>query len=494
MPITIFQFFHWYFPKEKKLWNEVAKQAEHLSFTGISHVWLPPAYKSSAGDNGVGYDVYDLFDLGEFDQKGSVATRYGTKDEYINTIKTLHEHKLNAMADIVLNHKNGADENDKATVIQVDTNDRNKVVSEPAEKEIPTKYYFPGRNKKYSEFVWDWKTFTGVDTCSDSDGQCIFKILNGYGDLWDDVVGNEFGNFDYLLGADIEFRNPAVREELKYWGKWYIETTGVDSFRLDAVKHISPDFYKDWLDYLNAAFKKKFFTIAEYWSSDLNFLHEYLDVMEGRVQLFDVPLHHKFFDASKQGKDFNLSTIFDGTLVQSRPQSAITFVDNHDTQPTQSLESFVDYWFKPHANALTLLRQQGIPCVFYASYYGAKYTHGENTIELAPVPHLYKMLKIRQQFLEGEQVDYFDHPNVIAWCIRGTEENQDSGFVVVLSNSEDGFKEINLGKHNGGKTFVDVTESFQDPVTTNDEGIAFFSVKAGSISIWMKETALEKIK
>ena len=69
MPITIFQFFHWYYPKEKKLWNEAAQQAEHLQFTGISHVWLPPAYKSSAGDNGVGYDVYDFFDLGNLIKK-----------------------------------------------------------------------------------------------------------------------------------------------------------------------------------------------------------------------------------------------------------------------------------------------------------------------------------------------------------------------------------------------------------------------------------------
>ena len=81
MPLTIFQFFHWYYPKEKNLWNEAVAKAEHLQFAGISHVWLPPAYKSSAGDNGVGYDVYDLFDLGEFDQKGTVRTKYGTKDE-----------------------------------------------------------------------------------------------------------------------------------------------------------------------------------------------------------------------------------------------------------------------------------------------------------------------------------------------------------------------------------------------------------------------------
>ena len=87
------------------------------------------------------------------------------------------------------------------------------------------------------------------------------------------MIGDEFGNFDYLLGADIEFRNPAVTAELKYWGKWYVETTGVDSFRLDAVKHISVNFYKEWLDYLDQTFNKKFFTVAEYWSSNLNFLN-----------------------------------------------------------------------------------------------------------------------------------------------------------------------------------------------------------------------------
>lgn len=494
MPPTIFQFFHWYFAKEKKLWNEAAAQAEHLQFAGISHVWLPPAYKTSAGENGVGYDVYDLFDLGEFDQKGAIPTKYGTKEEYINAIKKLHEHNINVIGDIVLNHKNGADEPETVTVLQVDLNDRNKVISEPIEKKIPTKYFFPGRKKKYSSFIWNWKTFTGVDACTDDTEKCIYKILNGHGELWDDVIGNEFGNYDYLLGADIEFRNPAVTEELELWGKWYIETTGIDSFRLDAVKHISVNFYKEWLDYLNKTFNKNFFTIAEYWSQDLNCLHDYLDAIENRVQLFDVPLHHNFYQASKQGKDYSLPDIFNGTLLQSRPQSAITFVDNHDTQPTQALESFVDYWFKPHANAIILLRQQGIPCVFYTDYYGGSYTVNNNTIELSSVPHLYKMLKIRQQFLEGEQEDYFDHPNVIAWVNKGTEENKDSGFAVVLSNSEDGFKEINAGKHNAGLRFVDVTESFQDAVITNDDGTAIFPVKAQSISIWIKEIALDKIK
>ena len=489
----IFQFFHWYYPKGM-LWKEVASQASHLEWLGISDVWLPPPYKSSAGSNGVGYDVYDLFDLGEFDQKGSVKTKYGTKKQFINAIKTLHKHNLGVMGDIVLNHKNGADEMEKVPVVKVDYNDRNKVISEPFEKEINTKYYFPGRNRKYSEFVWDWHAFTGVDECSNENEKCIFKILNASGERWDDVIGEEFGNYDYLLGADIEFRNPNVTAELKYWGKWFIETCGIDSLRLDAVKHISPQFYKEWLDYLNDTFQKKFFTVAEYWSNDLKFLLEYINAVENRVKLFDVPLHHNLFEASKRGKDYSLPDIFKNTLVGTRSQSAITFVDNHDTQPTQALESFVEYWFKPHANALILLRQEGIPCVFYPSYYGASYTAGDHTIELAPVPHLYKMLMIRKNLFEGEQHDYFDHPNVISWFVSGTEQNQNAGFVVVLSNSEDGFKEMNLGGINANRKFVDVTESFADPVVTNAEGVAIFPVKSRNISIWIKEESLNKVK
>lgn len=490
---TIFQFFHWYYPKGK-LWKDVTNKASHLQWLGITDVWLPPAYKSSAGSDGVGYDVYDLFDLGEFDQKGSVKTKYGTKSQLINAVKTLHKHNVDVMADIVLNHKNGADEQEKARVVKVDFNDRNKVITEPMEKEINTKYFFPGRNKKYSEFIWDYHAFTGVDECTNDGEKYIYKILNEHGELWDDVVGEEFGNFDYLLGADIEFRNPNVTAELKYWGKWFIETCYIDSFRLDAVKHISPKFYKEWLDYINETFHKKFFAIAEYWSNDLKFLLEYLDIMENRVQLFDVPLHHNFYLASLKGKDYHLPDIFKNTLVGTRPESAITFVDNHDTQPTQALESFVDYWFKPHANALILLRQEGIPCVFYPSYYGASYTVNGNTIDIAPVPNLYKMMMIRKHLFDGQQCDYFDHPNVISWFLSGTEENKNAGFVVVLSNSDDGFKEMNLGGLNANRKFIDVTESFDDAVTTNDEGIAIFPVKSRNISIWIKEEAMDKIK
>ena len=78
---TMIQFFHWYYPSSGTLWNELKKEAPKLSNAGITAVWIPPAYKGSGGVNDNGYGVYDLFDLGEFDQKGDKRTKYGTKKQ-----------------------------------------------------------------------------------------------------------------------------------------------------------------------------------------------------------------------------------------------------------------------------------------------------------------------------------------------------------------------------------------------------------------------------
>ena len=81
---TMIQYFHWYTEGDGKLWEEVQQNAEYLAELGITMVWLPPAYKANGGGFSVGYDPYDLFDLGEFDQKGGIPTKYGTKEKYLS--------------------------------------------------------------------------------------------------------------------------------------------------------------------------------------------------------------------------------------------------------------------------------------------------------------------------------------------------------------------------------------------------------------------------
>jgi alpha-amylase len=77
---VMMQYFEWFLPDDGNLWNRLREDAPHLSQIGVSGVWIPPCYKAT-GSNDVGYGAYDLYDLGEFDQKGTVRTKYGTKQE-----------------------------------------------------------------------------------------------------------------------------------------------------------------------------------------------------------------------------------------------------------------------------------------------------------------------------------------------------------------------------------------------------------------------------
>lgn len=489
---TMIQFFHWYNEDNGTLWDEAAGQAEKLSSLGINAVWLPPAYKPAAGAASPGYDVYDLFDLGEFDQKGAVRTKYGTKEQYIKAIKTLHDHGISVYVDIVLNHKAGADETERIKVMRVDAEDRTKFISEPFDIDAFTKFTFPGRKGKYSEFVWDFRCFTGVDYAADLQEASIFSIVNNYGVGWEKVIDTEKGNYDYLMYDDIEFRNTAVREELKRWGEWYMNEVHFDGVRLDAVKHISPLFYNEWLDHLRAI-KPDLFAVGEYWApGELPLLLKYIETTEGKMSLFDSSLHHKFYAASLAGNSYNLSEIFNDTLVSVRPLLAVTVVDNHDTQPLQALEAPVEKWFKPLAYALILLREAGYPCVFYPDLYGAHYTDkgkdgNDHEIFLDACENLDKLLIARQRYAYGLQRDYFDNENCVGWTREGRDENKNSGCAVVLSNGDGGFKYMEVGSKFAGKVFKDFLEKHPKEVLINKDGWGEFYVTPGSVSVWVCE-------
>lgn len=266
---TMIQYFHWYTPGNSTLWNEVSGKAEWLSTLGFSMAWLPPAYKAAAGSESVGYDVYDLYDLGEFEQKGSIPTKYGNLEQLRKAIHALRKNNIKVIADIVVNHKAGGDELEKFAAVKVDKEDRTKVISDVIEVEAFTKFTFQGRGKKYSNFEWNYECFSGVDHVQGSDDDVIYSISNSWGDDFEDVIDMEKGNYDYLMFNDIEFRNPAVREELFKWAMWFREHAGFDGVRLDAVKHISPRFFREWLHRLREAAGTDIFTVGEYWAPGL---------------------------------------------------------------------------------------------------------------------------------------------------------------------------------------------------------------------------------
>ncbi|MED0656425.1 alpha-amylase [Anoxybacillus ayderensis] len=479
---TMMQYFEWDLPNDGTLWTKVKNEASSLSSLGITALWLPPAYKgTSQGD--VGYGVYDLYDLGEFNQKGTIRTKYGTKTQYLQAIQAAKSAGMQVYADVVFNHKAGADSTEWVDAVEVNPSNRNQETSGTYRIQAWTKFDFPGRGNTYSSFKWRWYHFDGTDWDESRKLNRIYKF-RGTGKAWDWEVDTENGNYDYLMFADLDMDHPEVVTELKNWGTWYVNTTNVDGFRLDAVKHIKYSFFPDWLTHVRSQTRKNLFAVGEFWSYDVNKLHNYITKTSGTMSLFDAPLHNNFYTASKSSGYFDMRYLLNNTLMKDQPSLAVTLVDNHDTQPGQSLQSWVEPWFKPLAYAFILTRQEGYPCVFYGDYYGIpKYNIPGLKSKIDP------LLIARRDYAYGTQRDYIDHQDIIGWTREGIDSKPNSGLAALITDGPGGSKWMYVGKKHAGKVFYDLTGNRSDTVTINADGWGEFKVNGGSVSIWVAKTS-----
>ncbi|BAY41807.1 alpha-amylase (plasmid) [Nostoc sp. NIES-2111] len=500
---VIFQFFHWYLDKDdsyqnnKPLWVFLKEEANHFREIGIDAVWIPPAYKGASGENSSGYDAYDRFDLGEFNDKGTFRTKYGTKQELHDAINALHGYKkldngdlvkngnkkyIQVYGDIVLNHQAGGDIDDFWQAIRVDKDNRNNERWEPGfesgliEIKAFTKFNFTARAKKYSSFTWKARHFDSVDSTGQirqygkvfneqggKDGKYIYRLLyneSGYEPSvknFEKWVSLEKGNFDYLQDSDFDYGRFDVREEMKYWGEWFTQEVGLDGLRLDAIKHITAGYIREWVGHIRAKTGKSLFTLGEYIAGETRTLHNYLTEVTASgqypqdISLFDFPLRFLFQNASWQGEAFDLRTLNYNTLMAEQPTKAVTFVENHDYQFGREFNSHVREWFKPLAYAFILLRDHGYPCVFFADYYGS-HDKFEHQGQPSGREYLDLLLKLRKQFALGEERFYGDR-NIAGWVRMGNVPSAKGAMSVVINNSYDAVKAIRMNTGRFNKRF-----------------------------------------
>lgn len=146
----------------------------------------------------------------------------------------------------------------------------------------------------------------------------------------------------------------------------------------------------------------------------------------------------------------------------------------------QSLSSFVQDWFKPLAYAIILLRQEGLPCIFYGDYYGL-------TNENVPPKNefLDLALWVRKHYVYGVRRDYLDDPNIIGWTLEGDITHPNSGVAVILTDNNGGAKQMNVGLNLANRILVDCTGNIKEPIYVDHEGNGIFYVNGGSVSIWI---------
>ena len=169
----------------------------NLAALGVTSMWIPPACKA-ARPEGNGYDIYDLYDLGEFEQKGTRATKWGSKEDLVRLAEVADRYGIGVLFDAVLNHKAGADFSEEVRAVRIDPKDRTREIGGAGGEGIVawTGYEFPGRKGAYSPLKWNWECFTGIDYDGRKRESGVWRFE---GKQWAVDVDEELGNYDYLL-------------------------------------------------------------------------------------------------------------------------------------------------------------------------------------------------------------------------------------------------------------------------------------------------------
>jgi alpha-amylase len=320
------QAFYWDCPRIEGIpfgwWAHLQTKVPELAGVGFTALWLPPANKA-ANNTSMGYDPYDFFDLGEFDQKGSVATWFGQKDALIALIDAAHGAQMQVYADFVIDHCSGADAQEVSPIDGVSR----WTLFKPRSGRFPrdTECFHPSRYE-----TWDEGQFNGM--------------------------------------PDLCHRNPAVYTALLECAEWMIEDVGFDGFRFDFVKGYGPWMVRAIQELRGLHGDKAFkpFSVGECWEGSRR-IEDWLDQAnvwsDNPVHAFDFPLRYRLRDLC-QSYGFSLRQLAaPGTVLTDRASAAVTFVENHDVVRDDPIlrDKMLAYAF--------ILTHQGYPCVFWQDYY-----------------------------------------------------------------------------------------------------------------------------
>ena len=386
---VMLQSFFWDCPRvdgrEYQWWNYVREQIPALAEAGFTALWLPPVHKA-ANLNGpsMGYDPYDYYDLGEFDQKGGVPTWFGTRAELELLLETAHNYQLSPIADMVFNHNSGADGQEVNPI----TNQSRWTLFNP----------------KSGKFLRNWECFHP----------------NKF-ESWDEMT---FGDM-----PDLSHRNPYVFTELLNLARWLIEELGFDGFRYDFVKGFNAATIQAMQEYRYMRNGEYFspYGVAEYWDSVSNTL-KWVETANfsntNPVDAFDFPLR-EMLKALCDQYGFSLKNLITwDTILRQQPQTVVTFVENHDLRETERLivnDKLLAYSY--------ILTHEGYPCVFWHDYFNLG-------LALPDTPNgITALVKAHEQYAGGDTEVLYVDDNLYIMQRTGFEDQP--GLIYVLNNRGD---------------------------------------------------------
>lgn len=168
---------------------------DYIRGLGVDCIWLQPTYPSPLRDDG--YDISDY--------KGVYAP-FGTIQDFKRLVHEVHARGMRLISDLVINHCSS-----DHPWFQAARND-------------PSSKYF-------DYFVWS------DNPKKYAEARIIFVDSQSSNWAYDEKVGKYYWHRFYPTQPDLNFDNPAVREEMKDVLRFWLDL-GIDGFRADAVPYL----------------------------------------------------------------------------------------------------------------------------------------------------------------------------------------------------------------------------------------------------------------
>lgn len=329
-------------------WAEITRKMPELAEAGYSSLWLPPPTKGSGGLS-VGYDLWDRFDLGSKDQRGTVRTRYGTEAELMEMVKVAHRFGIRVYFDNIMNH-NAFDVPGYNAYTPIDVYP-GFVPEDFHLRRTEDGFYRKWDNTRDWNDAWqvqnlgladliDIATEPGTTNSNHGsyEGDTIPKIqfirhpdnpeYYCY-DATGTYVG--FGTGNGLTAGYIQSHPEAyserVEDMLNRAARWQLDRLKADGYRLDAVKHTPADFFgatygvdKDSSDYGYLGQVQRQFNLSRGFS-DANHRDSVFNTEQGRddamvfgEHLGQPPAYGSYIDAGMRLVDNDLRSSLNNTL------------------------------------------------------------------------------------------------------------------------------------------------------------------------------------
>jgi alpha-amylase len=307
-------------------WDHLAAQARALSLAGFTAVWLPPVLKTASGANpgADGYGPFDDYDIGSRAQKGSLPTRYGSREQLQRCAAILRANGLDVYLDIVEHQRVG--------------------------DVTPFVFRYPGANGTLDigRFPKNPSNFLPQ----------VPRDPNLGGPVADDFpFGREL--------APINAKPPRyVFDNLIAAADWQTRALDAQGHRIDDVKGLSTDFLLPLLNNKTMAGK---LAVGEFFDGNRVLVNQWIfnpKGMAGRSSAFDFPLKFLLTNMCNNPGRFNMADLDHAGLAGISPMNAVTFVENHDTD----LEGAQKIVINKMLGYAYILTSEGYPSVFYKDY------------------------------------------------------------------------------------------------------------------------------